>query len=257
MSFSFRMEGITLMMTVNHMHEFQIIKKYFQDQANTGKETIVGIGDDAAIVNVPAHQQLVVCVDTIVEGIHFLPESSAKNIAHQALAVNLSDIAAMGAVAKWFTLALTLPQENEQWLSEFSQGLFALAKQYQVELIGGDTTRGPLTVSIQVLGLIPPAAAILRSGAKVGDKIYVTGSVGDAALGLAMLQETKTVAAEYHDYLRKRYQQPEPQLLIGQALRGIANSAIDISDGLAQDLQHILTQSGVGARIWSSQLPFR
>jgi len=237
------------------MHEFEIIKKYFQEPAKLDENVILGIGDDAAIVTVPEQQQLVVCVDTIVSGIHFLPETPPAAIAHQALAVNLSDIAAMGAIPKWFTLALTLPKQDELWLNEFSLGLFELAHQHQVALIGGDTTRGPLTVSIQVLGLVPIGKSILRNGAKIGDKIYVTGTLGDAALGLAMLQESIAVAPEHHAYLQKCYQKPEAQLCIGQKLRDIATSAIDISDGLAQDLQHILTQSHVGAQIFSARLP--
>ena len=238
------------------MHEFQIIKKYFQDPAASDKDILLGIGDDAAILQIPSAEQVVVCVDTIVSGTHFLPDTPAAEIAHQALAVNLSDIAAMGAKPRWFTLALTLPHAEEAWLQEFSQGLFALAQQHQVHLIGGDTTQGPLAVTIQVLGTLPDAAtALLRSGAQVGDKIFVTGTVGDAGLGLAMLRDAIAVPAHYHDYLRHRYQHPEPRVQLGQQLRDLATSAIDISDGLAADLNHILEQSKVGAVIETSQLP--
>ncbi len=237
------------------MKEFELIKKYFQDKTSTHPNTVLGIGDDAAILKLSQNEQLVVSVDTIVSGIHFLPDTSAAAIAYLALAVNLSDMAAMGAIPRWFTLALTLPNANEQWLSEFSRGLFDLASQYDIELIGGDTTQGLLTVTIQIMGTLTDAKALLRSGAKAGDKIYVSGYLGDAGLGLEMLQGKREVSAPYREYLQRRYQYPEPRVKFAQSLLNIANSAIDISDGLAADLNHILEKSGVGATIFSSHLP--
>ena len=237
------------------MSEFSLIQKYFQSLTPELLNVPLGIGDDAAIVNVPEQQQLVVCVDTIVAGQHFLLDTPAAAIGHRALAVNLSDIAAMAAIPRWFTLALTLPQENPQWLAEFSQGLQALAAQYQVQLIGGDTSQGPLSITIQVLGTIPPNTAITRQGARVGDKIYVTGTLGDAGFGLEICRLGTANKDIDHMYLAQRYQYPEPRVVVGQQLRGIADSLIDISDGLAADLQHVLERSHVGAILYTQDLP--
>lgn len=237
------------------MKEFELIKKYFQDKTSTDPQTLLGIGDDAAILKLSPNEQLVVSVDTIVSGVHFLPDTPAVAIAYLALAVNLSDMAAMGATPKWFTLALTLPNASEQWLSEFSAGLFDLASEYNIELIGGDTTQGPLTVTIQIMGTLTDNKALLRTGAKVGDKVYVSGYLGDAGLGLEMLQGKRDVPETYREYLKNRYQYPAPRVKFAQSLLNIANSAIDISDGLAADLNHILERSGLGATIFSSQLP--
>ncbi|MFI4955276.1 MAG: thiamine-phosphate kinase [Gammaproteobacteria bacterium] len=240
------------------MSEFTIIKEYFQRSIQHDQDVILGIGDDAAVVNIPENQQLVVCVDTIVAGRHFLLDTPADAIGHRALAVNLSDIAAMGATPRWFTLALTIPDENVHWLREFSQGLWALAKKYRVELIGGDTTQGPLAITIQVLGTIAPQTVLTRSGAQVGDKIYVTGSLGDAGLGLEISRGSLASipgTTAYQTYLCRRYQYPEPRIEFGEKLVGIASSMIDVSDGLAADLSHILEQSQLGATIYSKDLP--
>lgn len=237
------------------MSEFSLIEKYFQQAAYRDSTVQVGIGDDAAVLTVPEDQQLVTCVDTLVAGTHFLLNTPPLALGHQALAVNLSDMAAMGATPCWFTLALTLPEENAQWLSEFSQGLFALANQYKLCLIGGDTTRGPLTITVQVSGIVPPGLAILRSGAKPQDKIYVTGSLGDAALGLRMLQQHAAIDPVHQSYLQQRYQLATARVEVGEQLRDLATSAIDISDGLAADLSHILNASRVGAVIYANRLP--
>lgn len=237
------------------MNEFEMIKQYFQDKTLKDSSVVLGIGDDAAILNIPQNESLVVCVDTIVKGIHFLTDTPAAAIGHRALAVNLSDMAAMGATPQWFTLALTMPDANEEWIAEFSRGLFELAKHHQVTLVGGDTTQGPLTVSIQVLGTLASHKGLLRSGAKVGDSIFVTGSLGDAGAGLAMLQDKLEVPLKYKEYFQHRYEYPEPRVITGFLLREVANSAIDVSDGLIADLRHITQASGVGAHIQLDSLP--
>jgi thiamine-monophosphate kinase len=237
------------------MNEFELIKKYFQNKTKNDPQVVVGIGDDSAILKIPQNEQLVVCVDTIVNGIHFLPNTPAAAVGHRALAVNLSDMAAMGAQPAWFTLALTLPDANEEWVAEFSQGLFDLANQHHVTLIGGDTTQGPLSVTIQVLGLLPDGKGLLRSAAKEGDKIFVTGCLGDAGVGLGMLQNKISVPADHREYFQHRYEYPEPRVSLGLLLREVANSAIDVSDGLVADLGHILEASHVGARIYADQIP--
>lgn len=233
------------------MSEFDIIRHYFQAHTLTREDVTLGIGDDAAIVTIPAHHELVVTTDTLNEGVHFLKETSAFNIGHKSVAVNLSDLAAMGATPAWMTLALTLPSANQAWLDDFSKGLFSLAKQYRVALIGGDLTKGPLSISIQALGLIPNNQALLRSGAKPGDFIYISGTLGDAAFALHLISQNLSV----HDSLLNRLHQPTPRIQLGEQLRGIAHAVIDISDGFAADLNHILEQSKVGARINVDQLP--
>jgi thiamine-monophosphate kinase len=237
------------------MSEFSLIEKFFRQPAHKNEAVRVGIGDDAAVLAFPEDQQLVVCVDTLVQGTHFLPNTPPEALGHQALAVNLSDMAAMGATPCWFTLALTMPEENDTWLAAFSQGLLTLADVYKMSLIGGDTTQGPLAITVQVLGIVPPGLAILRSGAKTGDKIYVTGHLGDAALGLAMLENRVTIAADQRAYLQQRYQRPDARVEVGEQLRDLATSAIDISDGLAADLSHILTESRAAAIIYAKDLP--
>lgn len=240
--------------------EFHLIDYYFNAfnrppcaQSQTG--IVLGIGDDAAIVEVPAGHHLVLTIDTLVAGVHFPPDTPPEAIAHKALAVNLSDLAAMAAQPLWFTLALTLPHADANWLQAFSQGLRRLAHQYQVALIGGDTTRGPLSITIQAHGCIPAGQVITRRQAQAGDDIYVTGTIGDAGLALAALQGRVALSAQDMNTLLPRLHTPQPRILEGLALRHLAHSLIDISDGLAADLSHILQQSQVGAHITLDQLP--
>lgn len=233
--------------------EFDIIAHYFKNQQVKRDDVTVGIGDDAAIISIPADRQLIVALDTLVAGVHFPDNTQAEDIGYKALAVNLSDLAAMGAAPAWFTLALTLPSADKDWLDGFARGLFELAAEHGLELIGGDTTQGPLTISIQVAGYVPTGRALLRSGARTGDAIYVTGNLGDAALGLRCLQQAGSFP--YNDMAVYRLNRPQARLAFGQALRGLASACIDISDGLLADLGHILTASNVGARIDRQALP--
>jgi thiamine-monophosphate kinase len=239
------------------MTEFDIIKRYFAEQHMLdGNEVRIGIGDDAAIVNAPLQSELAITTDTLVEGVHFLTTALAFDIGHKALAVNLSDLAAMGAEPLWVTLALTLPQVDHHWLSAFCEGFFSLAHRYQVKLIGGDLTRGPLSITIQAIGKIPLRQALLRSTAEPHDLIYVTGTLGDAGLALKHLQSQAYIDPYYQSAILERLHRPEPRVVIGQSLRKLASAAIDISDGLMADLGHILTASQVGAIVYVDRLPF-
>lgn len=233
--------------------EFDIIDAYFAQQKVTRDEVILGIGDDAALITVPHDKQLVIAIDTLVAGVHFPLNTTAEDIGYKALAVNLSDLAAMGAEPVWFTMALTLPEANSEWLNAFASGLFALAEQYGIQLVGGDTTQGPLTISIQVAGYVPAGKALTRNGARAGDQIYVTGTLGDAALGLHCLQHPEDYPQDVPAV--KQLNRPRPRLGIGQALRGLATACIDISDGLLADLEHLLQASGVGASLDRQVLP--
>jgi thiamine-monophosphate kinase len=236
--------------------EFDIIRHFFT--RNVGDSSVhLGIGDDAALLAVPAGYELVVTTDTLVSGHHFPIETSPFDIGWKSLAVNLSDLAAMGAEARWITLAITLPTNNEDFLRDFSHGFFALAQQEQVTLVGGDTTKGPLSITVTAMGVVPQGQALRRSSAKVGDGIYVSGAIGDAGLGLRLaLQQWPDEMQEAHaDFVRQRLNRPEPRLTLGQQLRGIANACMDISDGLAQDLSHLLIASQVGAVLELSALP--
>lgn len=236
--------------------EFGLIKKYFKRASKGRKHVAVGIGDDCALTDVPNGQQLAITVDTLVKGIHFLPSTLPDDLACKAIAVNLSDLAAMGAEPAWMTLALTIPDTDEDWLAVFNQSLFKWADFYGIQLIGGDTTRGPLTITIQAMGFVPPKAAPLRSGAKAGDVIFVTGTIGDAGLGLSIITgEHKPVNEENSRFLVQRFNKPTPRVALGLAIRNIASSAIDLSDGLAGDLKHILESSNVGAIIELESLP--
>ncbi|SFV85611.1 Thiamine-monophosphate kinase [hydrothermal vent metagenome] len=224
------------------MNEFDLINQYF--------DWGTGIGDDCALIDVDAHQQLVTTVDTLIEGVHFPVDTSPADIAYKALAVNLSDLAAMGAMPNYFTLALTLPNIDEQWLEDFSSSLKALATKYNIKLIGGDTTKGTLSITINATGTIQ-GVALMRSGAKVGDGVFVSNVIGDAALAWKQIQSQKLPSRS----LLTQFNRPEPQVKLGQALLGVASSCIDISDGLEQDLSHILTHSKVGASIDLDALP--
>lgn len=236
------------------LHEFDIIEKFFKQQPVLRSDVILGIGDDAAIVQVPP-QNLIITADTLVENVHFLKNTAAFDIGFKALAVNLSDLAAMGATPAWITLALTLPKVDESWLKNFCCGLFELAQRYNVQLIGGDLTHGPLAITIQAHGFVPHQQAIRRDGAKAGDLIYVTHTIGDAALGLLYAKKQISANPAFIDFLLTHLNRPEPQVQIGEKLRGAASAAIDISDGLAADLGHILKKSGVGAIINVDSLP--
>lgn len=233
------------------LHEFDIIQTFFNTQSIKRPDVILGIGDDAAIVTIPDNNELVMTMDTLVAGVHFPIQTSAFDIGYKALAVNLSDLAAMGATPAWVTLALTLPEADSSWLKEFTAGFFTLANRYNVQLIGGDLTKGSLAITIQAHGLSPKGSAIKRHNAKPGDLIYVTNTLGDAGLALKLLGDTSAPVSLFEKFYR-----PEPQIHLGEQLRGIASAAIDISDGLAADLGHILKKSETGAIVYVDNLPF-
>lgn len=237
------------------MKEFSIIDNYFSNRSYQRKDVVLGIGDDCAITQVPAGQSLVVTTDTLVSGVHFLPDTPASAIAHKAVAVNLSDLASMGAEPAWISLSLSIPEVNQKWLDEFSASLHELTDYFSIQLIGGDTVQGPLSVTITAHGFIPVEQGMLRSNAKPGDLVYVTGSLGDAGVGLEILQGKRDVSLTCEDFLVNRHHYPTPRLLAGTALRRIANACIDISDGLVSDLQHVLNASKCGATIQVDKLP--
>lgn len=238
------------------MNEFALIARFFAEQVRHHRaDVVLGIGDDCAILDVAQGQQLLLTTDTLVSGVHF-PESTAPyDIAYKALAVNLSDLAAMGATPCWITLALTLPAVDESWLAAFSQGLFTLANEFNVELIGGDTTRGPLAITIQAHGLVPKGQAIRRSGARPGDWIYVTHHLGDAGCALQHLLGQRIIKTSLLAPMLRQLNQPDPRIKEGLLLRGWASAMIDISDGLVADLGHILHHSAVGALLQVDDLP--
>lgn len=237
------------------MKEFDLIGRYFSDSGHKRKDVVIGIGDDCAVTTVPENQQLAVTTDTLVAGVHFLKDAPAKSVAYKAVAVNLSDLAAMGAEPAWISLSLSLPDADEQWLKAFSEGLHEITQYYSVQLIGGDTVKGPLAMTITAQGFIPPGSELTRSKAKPGDWVYVTGSLGDAGAGLDILQNTLEVRGEAKDVLVNRHYFPTPRVAVGTALRRLATSCIDISDGLLSDLGHILKASGCGANIHVDRLP--
>jgi thiamine-monophosphate kinase len=232
--------------------EFDLIAKYFTRPV---KRAALGIGDDCALLQPTAGMQLAISSDMLVEGRHFLSTVLPQRLGHKALAVNLSDLAAAGAQPLAFSLALALPRADESFLAGFAQGLFALADEQGCELIGGDTTQGPLNICITVFGEVPPGQALLRSGARVGDDLYVSGSVGDARLALECFRGNTTLAGDAFERVRFAMEQPQPRVRLGVALRGIATSAIDVSDGLLGDLGHILNRSAVGATIEVDAVP--
>ncbi len=247
--------------------EFELIRRFFMrpsPRSAVQSGVSVGIGDDAAVLDLPAGNQLVAAVDTIIESRHFLPGTDPRSIGHRALAVNLSDMAAMGATPAWATLALSMPAVDATWLQGFAAGLLELADAHQVTLVGGDTTRGPLTVSVQILGCIPRGTALTRSGAQAGDLIVVTGSLGDAAAGLAYSTSVRasvpaSVPASAPDEaaqsLVARFEYPTPRVAMGIAARGIASAAMDLSDGLVGDLPKLAQASGLGAVVAIEKLP--
>lgn len=220
------------------------------------KDVVIGIGDDAAITQVPENQLLVTTTDTLVESTHFLSGTSASAVAHKAFAVNLSDLAAMGAEPSWISLSLTLPSADDAWLRGFSQKMTELTEYYSVQLIGGDTVKGPLSITITAQGQVPPESVLTRDGAKNGDWIFVTGTLGDAGAGLDILQgKLKIDDVAARDYLVGRHRCPTPRVLAGTTLRRLASSCIDVSDGLLQDVQHIASASGTGVLLNLDKLP--
>jgi len=237
------------------LSEFSLISRYFDRPRRPDSRADLGIGDDCALLRPVVGMQTAVSSDMLVEGRHFFPGADPRLLGHKCLAVNLSDLAAMGAQPVGFTLALALPAADEAWLSAFSEGLFALADRHNCELIGGDTTRGPLTICITIFGDIPAGQALRRDGAQAGDDIWVSGSLGDARLALAGYRNEIVLDAADLAVACMRMHAPEPRIALGLALRGIAHAAIDISDGLAGDLAHILERSAVGATVDADALP--
>ena len=234
------------------MPEFDLIRRYFT-RATPG--VVLGVGDDAALLRIASGMELAVSTDMLVSGTHFLADADPFLLGHKTLAVNLSDMAAMGAQPRWALLSIALPEADEAWLKKFSDGFFALAQQHGVGLIGGDTTRGPLNLCVTIMGEVPQGKALRRAGAQAGDDIWVSGKLGDAALALAHLQGRIALNAEEFATCAAALHQPDPRVALGLALRGVAHSAIDISDGLLADLGHILECSSVGAEIQFDALP--
>ncbi len=235
------------------MGEFELIRRYFQRVGGANPAVALGIGDDCALLQPAPGTQLAISSDMLVVGHHFFPDVDPEALGHKALAVNLSDLAACGARPLAFTLALSLPRADEAWLAGFARGLFALADAHNCTLMGGDTTRGPLNICITVFGEVPVvngrSLALLRSGGQVGDELWVSGTLGDARLALEALQGKRTLSAELLQVARQRLERPTPRVALGQALRGIATAVMDLSDGLAGDLRHLLQASGCGARL--------
>ena len=241
------------------MDEFSLIDTYFKslgDVAGGASPSVVlGIGDDCALIASRPGYELAISADTLVAGVHFLEDTHAVNLGYKALAVNLSDLAAMGAEPAWFTLCLTLPENDEAWVLSFTQGLAILAHEYGVSLVGGDTTCGPLTVSVQVAGWVPSGKAMRRSHARVGERLYVSGELGWPGLGLDHLQGRQMLSGKHQLFALDHLLRPQPQVQLGLAVRDYASACIDISDGLTADLMHILSASGVGAALDIAALP--
>lgn len=234
------------------MSEFDLIKRHF---TRPSPSALLGVGDDCALLQVHEGKVLAVSTDMLAEGTHFFPDADPYWLGHKTLAVNLSDLAAMGAQPRWATLAISLPRADDGWLERFSAGFFALADRYGVSLVGGDTTRGPLNLCVTIFGEVGENQALRRSGAKPGDEIWVSGMLGDAALALAHLQGRVKLSDEELSSCLPSLHRPQPRVELGMALLGIASSAIDISDGLLADLGHILDASGVGAEVVYASLP--
>lgn len=235
--------------------EFDLITTFFKRPSPRG-DVVLGVGDDAAVLRVPPGQELLVSIDTLVAGVHFFPDADPRALGYKALAVNLSDMAAMGAEPAWATLALTLPAVDTGWLARFCEGFDALAGAYGVALIGGNTTRGPLSITVQIHGFARADLVFRRDAAKAGDLIYVTGTLGDAGLALALLQSDADGCAEAHRaFLMERLYRPSVRVREALGLRGLVHAAIDLSDGLYADLGHVLAASGVGATLRLADLP--
>jgi thiamine-monophosphate kinase len=237
------------------LSETALIERYFRSCGAQRADVTLGVGDDAALLECPTGHTLVASIDTLVAGVHFPLNTAPRALGHRALAVNLSDLAAMGARPAWALLALTLPAAEESWLREFAGGFDALAQEHEVALIGGDTTRGPLCISVQVLGHLPRGSALTRSGARAADVLFVSGSPGDAAAGLALEEGRLQAAAPVAAYLRERFLKPTPRVALGERLRELAHACIDVSDGLLGDAGKLATASGLGVQIEFEALP--
>ena len=231
--------------------EFDLIERIRERCATARADVVLGIGDDAAVLDVPAGRQLVACTDTLVAGVHFPEVTAPEDIGWKSLAVNLSDLAAMGAEPAWALLALTLPESDMQFVERFADGFARLACKHDVALVGGDTTQGPLSVTVTALGSVPAGSALTRSGARAGDAVFVSGTLGDAAGALRLMRDCRGVP----ETLLARMQRPQPRIPAGLALRGMASACIDISDGLLADLGHVCAASGVGAELDADALP--
>jgi thiamine-monophosphate kinase len=232
--------------------EFEIIRRYFTRRART---TVLGVGDDCALVRPRAGATLAVSADMLLSGRHFFPDADPEWLGHKALAVNLSDLAAMGADPRWALLAIALPKADRKWIAAFARGFFRLARRFGTELIGGDTTRGPLAISITVIGEVPAKLALRRDAARAGDDVWLSGATGEAALGLAHLEGRVRLSGAARKACLRRLHAPEPRVKLGRALRGLARSAIDVSDGLLADLGHIAQASGVAAELRWEDIP--
>lgn len=238
------------------MGEFDLISRYFTRHNGSIREDVLqSVGDDCAVLCVPSDQQIAISTDTLVCGTHFLPNIDPADLAHKTVAVNLSDLAAMGAKPAWVSLALTLPEIDHPWLEKFSQSLFGILDRYQVNLIGGDTTKGHLSLTLTVQGLLSKGSGLFRHKAKIGDKIYVSGNLGDSAAGLKLLLDQVEIENADQRYLLQRHLRPTPRTELGQLLTQFSQCAIDISDGLLADLGHILKASQCGAEIYLEKLP--
>lgn len=235
------------------MDETHLIDRYFRDLGSRRDDVVLGIGDDAALLRVPPGMELVLTTDALIEGVHFLPDAAARSLGHRAMAVNLSDIAAMGASPTWALLSLNLPAVEEAWLHEFAAGFAAMAVRHNVALVGGNLGRGPRSITVQLAGLVPADEALRRDRARPGDLLYVSGSVGDAAQGLLQLKSTADDPEAR--YLRERFEYPTPRVALGEGLRGIASACIDVSDGLYTDAGRLLRLSGCGAVLQIEDLP--
>jgi thiamine-monophosphate kinase len=235
--------------------ETELIERYFRELGAARADVVLGIGDDAALLRVPEGTELVLTTDALIEGVHFLPGAPARSLGHRALAVNLSDIAAMGASPCWALLALNLPQPEEAWLQEFARGFGALARAHGVALVGGNLSRGPLSITVQLAGVVPRGEALRRDGARAGDALYVSGTLGDAAAGLKRLQGALRTAPAAGSYLERRLEYPTPRVALGLALRGLASACIDLSDGLYVDALRLLRASACAASIELERLP--
>jgi len=238
------------------MNEFEIIDQFLALKTKNRKDVLQGVGDDCALLKVPRGQRLAVSMDTLIAGVHFLPDCPPEDIAHKAIAVNLSDLAAAGAEPSWITLSISLPDNNEQWLQAFHRGLKKMVEHFGVQIVGGDTCKGPLSITVQAHGFVPENVFCKRSTAKAGELICVTGNLGDAALGLLVAQgKINPSSAEVKNYLLKKYQAPYPRVAAGIVLRGLATSGIDISDGLLADVAHISRASNVGVLLRWERIP--
>lgn len=237
------------------MDEFKLISQFFLNKTGSRPDVLLGIGDDCSLLQAPYSQKLAISTDTMVEGRHFFPDTPAEALGYKALAISLSDLAAMGAEPAWLLLALTLPQAHPEWLSAFSQSLCALANSHNITLVGGNTAQGPLNITTTLLGFVPTETALIRGGAKVGDDIYVSGILGEAGLALKVLYGEISIEGFDQAKANQRLFYPATRINLGMGLRGIASAAIDVSDGLAADLGHILEQSQVGASLYLERFP--